>query len=69
MADKISIDLTQQEQLLLHIRTMVTSATQLSTKLKEGVDGLPALTSKGDALPVSLQRKKCIIVWLEMRIS
>ena len=45
MADKISIDLTQQEQLLLHIRTMVTSATQLSTKLKEGVDGLPALTS------------------------
>ncbi|RSJ40273.1 hypothetical protein [Streptococcus sanguinis] len=48
MADKISIDLTQQEQLLLHIRTMVTSATQLSTKLKEGVDGLPALTSKGE---------------------
>ncbi|MBP2623841.1 hypothetical protein [Streptococcus oricebi] len=48
MADKISIDLTQQEQLLLNIRTLVTSATQLSSTLKVGVDGLPNLSSQGE---------------------
>ncbi|MBP2624207.1 hypothetical protein [Streptococcus oricebi] len=48
MAEKISIELTQQEALLLEIRSLTTTANELSTKLKTVVEGLPGLTSQGE---------------------
>ena len=48
MAEKISIELTQHEQLLLKIRSLTGTASELSAKLKTVVEGLPGLTSEGE---------------------
>ena len=49
MTEKISINLEKQEQLLVDIRLLTNSTTQLVGHLQQVVEGLPSLTSHGEA--------------------
>lgn len=48
MAEKISIDLTQQEQLLLQLRNLVNEATSLQSDLVQVAADLPKLSTSGE---------------------
>ncbi len=48
MGDRISLDVTEQEALLLAIRSLTESATDLTQKLNTVVESLPSLSSSGE---------------------
>ncbi|ETD11896.1 hypothetical protein HMPREF1195_01485 [Streptococcus parasanguinis CC87K] len=47
MADKISINLTEQENIIIHCLNLVNLSTQLTTKMSTVRSNLPALSSQG----------------------